>query len=66
MAARAAAAACRSFFLRVSSAPRLDVMGRRDVEGERLAGRLLEAELPPDPPMAERFLLREREEPWRE
>lgn len=33
-----AAAAWRSFFLRVSSAPRLDVIGKREDEGERLPG----------------------------
>lgn len=65
-AARAAAAACLSFFLRVSSAPRLEVMGRREDEGERLAGRLLEAELLLAPPIDECFLLRECEEDRRE
>lgn len=65
-AARAAAAACLSFFRLVSSAPRLDEMGSREDEGERLAGRLLEVELPLAPPSDECFLLRECEEDRRE
>lgn len=62
----AATAAWRSFFLRLSSAPRLELSGRRDVEGgERLVGRLL-WELPPAPPEEVCLLLREREEERRE
>lgn len=38
---REAARAWRSFLRRLSSAPRLEAMGRRAEEGERLAGRLL-------------------------
>lgn len=52
-------AAWRSFLRRLSSAPRLEAIGRREEEGERLVGRLLWE------PLAvadERFLLREREE----
>lgn len=41
-------------------------MGRREDEGERLAGRLLEAALPLAPPWEECFLLRECEEDRRE
>lgn len=37
----AATAAWRSFFLRLSSAPRLELSGRREEGGERLVGRLL-------------------------
>lgn len=56
----AATAAWRSFFLRLSSAPRLELRGRRDEEGgERLVGRLL---WDPPPPPAKCFLPLEREE----
>lgn len=62
----AATAAWRSFFLRLSSAPRLELSGRRDVEGgERLVGRLL-WELPPAPAEDVCLLLREREDERRE
>lgn len=63
LARAAASAACRSFFLRLSSAPRLELRGRR----EGLAGRLL-WEPPPPPAPAEEvcLLLREREEERRE
>lgn len=64
LARAAASAACRSFFLRVSSAPRLELSGRRE-GGERLAGRLL-WELPPVTPEEVCLLLREREEERRE
>ncbi len=63
----AAAAAWRSFFLRVSSAPRLEVIGKREDEGERLPGRLLWEEFPLAPPeYKECFLVREWEEERRE
>lgn len=61
LARAAASAACRSFFLRVSSAPRLEVSGRRVEGGERLAGRLL-CELVPAATEEVCLLLREREE----
>lgn len=61
MLARAAAsAAWRSFFLRLNSAPKLEVSGRRLDGGERLAGRLL-WELPPAPEVVCR-LVRDLEE----
>lgn len=41
-------------------------MGRREDEGERLAGRLLEVELPLAPPSEVCFLLRECEEDRRD
>lgn len=41
-------------------------MGRREDEGERLAGRLLEVELPLAPPREVCFLLRECEEDRRD
>lgn len=56
-------AACRSFLRRLSSAPRLEAIGRREEEGERLVGRLL---CEPLATADERFLLREREEERRE
>lgn len=59
----ASEAACRSFLRRLSSAPRLEAIGRRDEEGERLVGRLLCALLTA---AEERFLLREREEERRD
>lgn len=66
LARAAASAAWRSFFLRVSSAPRLEVSGRREEGGERLAGRLL---WEPTPAPAEDVCLLEREreeERWEE
>lgn len=61
LARAAASAAWRSFFLRLSSAPRLELSGRREEGGERLAGRLL-WELAP-PTLEEACLLeRDREE----
>lgn len=65
LARAAASAARRSFFLRVSSAPKLELRGKRDAGGERLAGRLLWELLPPK---AEDgcLLLRERDEERRE
>lgn len=65
LARAAASAAWRSFFLRVSSAPRLELSGRREEGGERLAGRLL-WELPPATLEEVCLLLREREEERRE
>lgn len=65
LARAAASAAWRSFFLRVSSAPRLELSGRREEGGERLVGRLL-WELLPATPEEVCLLLREREEERRE
>lgn len=65
LARAAASAAWRSFFLRLSSAPRLELSGKREEGGERLVGRLL-WELPPTPPEEVCLLLREREEERRE
>lgn len=65
LARAAASAACRSFFLRVSSAPRLELSGRRVEGGERLAGRLM-WEPPPATPEEACLLLREREVERRE
>lgn len=65
LARAAASAACRSFFLRLSSAPRLELSGRREEGGERLAGRLL-WEPPPAKPEEVCLLLRDREEERRE
>lgn len=65
LARAAASAARRSFFLRVSSAPRLELRGRRDEGGERLVGRLLWVP-PPATAEEECLLLREREEERRE
>lgn len=64
LARAAASAARRSFFLRLSSAPRLEFRGSRE-GGERLAGRLL-WELPPPRPEEVCLLLRDREEERRE
>lgn len=61
LARAAASAAWRSFFLRLSSAPRLEFSGRR----EGLGGRLL-LEPPPAPAEEVCLLLREREEERRE
>lgn len=72
LAARAAASACwRSFLRRLSSAPRLELSGRREEGGEWLGGRLLwEPPPPPLPPPATedewRLLLRGREEERRD
>ena len=73
LAARAAAAACwRSFFLRLSSAPRLELSGRREEGGDRLGGLLVWEPPPPPPPPPPateeewRLLLRGREEERRE
>lgn len=65
LARAAASAACRSFFLRLSSAPRLELSGRREEGGERLAGRLL---WEPAPAATEELCLlpRDREEERRE
>lgn len=63
LARAAASAACRSFFLRLSSAPRLELRGRRG--GERLVGRLL-WELAPAATEEVCLLLREREGERRE
>lgn len=63
LARAAASAAWRSFFLRLSSAPRLELSGRREEGGERLAGRLL---WEPAPTEEVCLLLREREEERRE
>lgn len=65
LARAAASAARRSFFLLLSSAPRLEFRGRRDEGGERLAGRLL-WELPPATPEEVCLLLRDREVERRE
>lgn len=65
LARAAASAAKRSFFLRLSSAPRLELRGRRDEGGERLVARLL-WELPPPRPEEVCLLLRDREEDRRE
>lgn len=65
LARAAASAACRSFFRRLSSAPKLEFRGRREEGGERLAGRLL-CELVPAPPGAVCLLLREREDERRD
>lgn len=57
----AASAACwRSFLRRLSSAPRLELRGRREEGGERLAARLLWV-LPVPAEVAVRLLLRDRE-----
>jgi len=64
LARAAASAACRSFFLRLSSAPKLELRGRRE-GGERLAGRLL-WELTPTPLEEVCLLLRDREEDRRD
>lgn len=62
----AASAACwRSFFRRLSSAPRLELRGRRVEGGERLVARLLWV-LPVPPEVAVRLLLREREDDLRD
>lgn len=61
VARAAASAAWRSFFLRLSSAPRLELSGSRDDGGERLVGRLL-WELAPAPPEVVCLLPRVREE----
>lgn len=62
----AASAACwRSFFRRLSSAPRLELRGRRLEGGERLAARLLWV-LPVPPEVAVCLLLREREDDLRD
>lgn len=65
LARAAASAARRSFFLRLSSAPRLELRGRREEGGERLAGRPL-WELPPVTAEEVCLLLRGREEERRE
>lgn len=65
VARAAASAAWRSFFLRLSSAPRLEFSGSREEGGERLVGRLL-WELGPAPPEAVCLLLRVREEERRD
>lgn len=65
LARAAASAACRSFFLRLNSAPRLELSGRRDEGGERLVGRLL-WELVPAATEEVCLLPREREEERRE
>lgn len=65
LARAAASAAWRSFFLRLSSAPRLELSGSREEGGERLAGRLL-WELPPATPEETCLLLRDREEERRD
>lgn len=65
MARAAASAAWRSFFLLLSSAPRLEFRGRREEGGERLDGRLL-WEVPPSPAEDVCLLLRDREEERRE
>lgn len=64
LARAAASAAMRSFFLRVSSAPKLELRGRREEGGERLAARLM-WELPPAPEEV-CLLVREWEEERRE
>ena len=64
LARAAASAACRSFFLRLSSAPRLELSGRRE-GGERLVGRLL-WELAPAATEEVCLLLRGREVERRE
>lgn len=58
--AAASAACCRSFLRRLSSAPRLELRGRRAEGGERLVARLLWV-LPVPAKVAVRLLLRERE-----
>lgn len=66
LARAAASAARRSFFLRLNSAPKLELRGRRDEGGERLAGRLL-WEMLPVPAEEVCLLPREREEErWEE
>lgn len=65
LARAAASAACSSFFLRLSSAPKLELRGRREEGGERLACLLL-CELLPSPAEEACRLLREREEERRE